>query len=169
MCSASFQVGDWVQWKESGIIEYWSAFYWFEEYGREPCPNPVTCGDCKACGSQECSCANCEARKHGTLLFTPYSWSALERGMKAIKGDVREILDYLRDGENVTLPKDDEAREALRKEAEFYNLPGLSKMCAPYTSVSKGDKDFEVKTFHQGDIVQWKESAIEMYWKYFVR
>ncbi|CAJ0591187.1 unnamed protein product [Cylicocyclus nassatus] len=64
-----------------------------------------------------------------------------------------KILDYLRDGENVTLPRDDEAREALRKEAEFYNLPDLSKMC----------------TLHIRDIVQWKESAIEMYWKYFVR
>ncbi|CAJ0591191.1 unnamed protein product [Cylicocyclus nassatus] len=80
-----------------------------------------------------------------------------------------KILDYLRDGENVTLPKEDEAREALRKEAEFYNLSDLSKMCAPYTSVSKDDKGFEVKAFCQGDIVQWKESAIQMYWKYFVR
>ncbi|CAJ0591198.1 unnamed protein product [Cylicocyclus nassatus] len=73
----------------------------------------------------------------------------------------------VKDGENVTLPKEDEAREALRKEAEFYNLPGLSKMCAPYTSVSKDDKGFEVRPFCKGDVVQWKESAIEMYWKYF--
>ncbi|CAJ0591470.1 unnamed protein product [Cylicocyclus nassatus] len=63
-----------------------------------------------------------------------------------------KILDYLRDSEHFTPPSEEDARDALRKEAEFYNLPGLAEICSP-------------DVFHIGDNVQWKESAVESYWK----
>ncbi|CAJ0592664.1 unnamed protein product [Cylicocyclus nassatus] len=66
-----------------------------------------------------------------------------------------KVLDYLRDGENFALPLEEDVREALRKEAEFYNIPGLAKMCS--------------KVIKVGDMVQWQESVIEEYWKYLVR
>ncbi|VDN21367.1 unnamed protein product [Cylicostephanus goldi] len=64
-------------------------------------------------------------------------------------------LDDTVDGESFALPSDRDARESLRREAEFYNLPGLAKMCSP--------------GLHVGDCVQWKDSAIEVYWKWFAR
>ncbi|CAJ0591185.1 unnamed protein product [Cylicocyclus nassatus] len=78
-----------------------------------------------------------------------------------------KILDYLRDGENVVLPSDHDSREALRKEAEFYNLPGLAKMCVPcaFTKV-EGDSMEAIKA---GDIVHWRESVIEDYCIHFFR
>ncbi|CAJ0591183.1 unnamed protein product [Cylicocyclus nassatus] len=66
-----------------------------------------------------------------------------------------KILNYLRDGNNFILPADLEARESLRREAEFYNLPGLAELCSP--------------GFHVGDWVQWNEAAIEAYWKFIAR
>ncbi|VDK48840.1 unnamed protein product [Cylicostephanus goldi] len=66
-----------------------------------------------------------------------------------------KILDYLRDGENFAVPTDFDARECLRREAEFYNLPELADMCAP--------------GLHVGDWVEWKSSAVEAYWRFFVR
>ncbi|CAJ0591190.1 unnamed protein product [Cylicocyclus nassatus] len=51
---------------------------------------------------------------------------------------------------------EDDAREALRREAEFFGLPELVKMCMP-------------QEFHVGKVVKWKEDAIESYWKVFVR
>ncbi|CAJ0591167.1 unnamed protein product [Cylicocyclus nassatus] len=35
-------------------------------------------------------------------------------------------------------------------------LPGLAEICLP-------------SEFHVGDIVQWKQNAIEIYWEFFVR
>ncbi|CAJ0591199.1 unnamed protein product [Cylicocyclus nassatus] len=67
-----------------------------------------------------------------------------------------KVLDYLRDGASFALPKDDDARQALRKEAEFYNIPDLAKMCC-----------YEFKVL---DKVQWKDNnVIEAYWKFLVR
>ncbi|RCN33390.1 K+ channel tetramerization domain protein [Ancylostoma caninum] len=66
------------------------------------------------------------------------------------------VLNYLREGENFIPPSDLDARESLRREAEFYNLPGLVKLCLP-------------EVFHVGDRVQWKANAIEPYWMSFVR
>ncbi|CAJ0591879.1 unnamed protein product [Cylicocyclus nassatus] len=40
------------------------------------------------------------------------------------------VLDYLRDGEYVVLPDDDNSLKCLQREAEFYNLPSLTKMCS---------------------------------------
>ncbi|CAJ0600600.1 unnamed protein product [Cylicocyclus nassatus] len=79
-----------------------------------------------------------------------------------------KVLDYLRDGENVTLPNGSEAREALRKEAEFYNLHGLAKMCMSCPSAYKVDEG-SVEDIKTGDVVRWRESVIENYWKYLVR
>ncbi|CAJ0591877.1 unnamed protein product [Cylicocyclus nassatus] len=67
-----------------------------------------------------------------------------------------KVLNYLRDGDNFSPPIDEDARESLRREAEFYNLPGLAKMCLP-------------EVFRVGDRVQWKENAVESYWQSFVR
>ncbi|CAJ0591164.1 unnamed protein product [Cylicocyclus nassatus] len=66
-----------------------------------------------------------------------------------------KILDYLRDIENFTPPSDDGEREELRKEAEFYNLPGLVEMCSP-------------EVFRVGYSVQWKQSSVESYCKFLV-
>ncbi|RCN34912.1 K+ channel tetramerization domain protein [Ancylostoma caninum] len=66
------------------------------------------------------------------------------------------VLNYLREGESFIPPSDLDARESLRREAEFYNLPGLVKLCLP-------------EVFHVGDRVQWKANAIEPYWMSFVR
>ncbi|KAL6741619.1 hypothetical protein Aduo_014854 [Ancylostoma duodenale] len=66
------------------------------------------------------------------------------------------VLNYLREGENFVPPSDLDARESLRREAEFYNLPGLVKLCLP-------------EMFHVGDRVQWKANAIDSYWMSFVR
>ncbi|CAJ0591182.1 unnamed protein product [Cylicocyclus nassatus] len=65
-----------------------------------------------------------------------------------------KVLDYLRDDERFVPPSDDDAREALRREAEFYYLPELVEKCLP-------------EKFHTGVQVKWKESAIESYWKVF--
>ncbi|CAJ0591184.1 unnamed protein product [Cylicocyclus nassatus] len=59
-----------------------------------------------------------------------------------------KVLDYLRSSKNFAAPLDDEAREELREEAEFYNLPGLVEMCSP-------------EVFRVGDSVQWKQSVVE--------
>ncbi|VDN23026.1 unnamed protein product [Cylicostephanus goldi] len=67
-----------------------------------------------------------------------------------------KILNYLRDSESFYPPEDDEARECLRREAKFYNIPGLVTMCLP-------------DVIGYGDSVQWKISAIDTYWKSFVR
>ncbi|CAJ0591155.1 unnamed protein product [Cylicocyclus nassatus] len=66
-----------------------------------------------------------------------------------------KILDYLRDSENFTPPLDDGAREELRKEAEFYNMPGLVEMCSP-------------EVFRVGDSVQWRQSVVESYYHHSV-
>ncbi|CAJ0593787.1 unnamed protein product [Cylicocyclus nassatus] len=66
-----------------------------------------------------------------------------------------EVLDYLRDGQSYTAPEDDEIRESLRREAMFYNLPGLVKKCSDEIFV--------------GDWVKWKRNAIDKYWKFFIR
>ncbi|KAK6754429.1 hypothetical protein RB195_013436 [Necator americanus] len=67
-----------------------------------------------------------------------------------------KVLNYLREGENFVAPTEDDARESLRREAEFYNLPGLVDLCLP-------------EVFRIGDRVQWRESAIDSYWMSFVR
>ncbi|CAJ0591197.1 unnamed protein product [Cylicocyclus nassatus] len=64
------------------------------------------------------------------------------------------ILDYLRDKDHFFPPSDENAREALRREAEFYKLNDLVLMCLP-------------DGFAVGDVVKWKENAIESYWKFF--
>ncbi|KHJ94158.1 K+ channel tetramerization domain protein [Oesophagostomum dentatum] len=69
-----------------------------------------------------------------------------------------KVLNYLRDG-NAVLPADEEALESLRREAEFYNLPDLAKMCLSQAP----------DVPQEGSVVQWKESAINTYWKFFVR
>ncbi|CAJ0591153.1 unnamed protein product [Cylicocyclus nassatus] len=65
-----------------------------------------------------------------------------------------KVLDYLRDEERFVPPPEDDAREALRREAEFYKLPELVKKCLP-------------EEIRFGDDVKWKESAIDSYWKVF--
>ncbi|CAJ0600050.1 unnamed protein product, partial [Cylicocyclus nassatus] len=74
-----------------------------------------------------------------------------------------KILDYLRDSGNVTLPKGDAAREAIRKEADFYNLPGLAEMCVSYASTKRVSD--RVSRIALSDTVQWKKNCIEVYWK----
>ncbi|CAJ0592041.1 unnamed protein product [Cylicocyclus nassatus] len=44
--------------------------------------------------------------------------------------DFSHVLNYLRDGKNVVLPEDDYTLKSLRREAEFYNLPGLVEICS---------------------------------------
>ncbi|CAJ0591158.1 unnamed protein product [Cylicocyclus nassatus] len=66
-----------------------------------------------------------------------------------------KVLDYLRDGENFAVPTDHDVRECLRREADFYNLSELAKMCSP--------------GLHVGDWVMWKEDAVEAKWKFFAR
>ncbi|CAJ0591878.1 unnamed protein product [Cylicocyclus nassatus] len=41
-----------------------------------------------------------------------------------------EVLNYLRDGEYVVLPEDENTLKRLQREAEFYNLPGLVVLCS---------------------------------------
>ncbi|CAJ0600049.1 unnamed protein product [Cylicocyclus nassatus] len=65
-----------------------------------------------------------------------------------------KVLDYLRDEKNFVPPSDDDVREALGREADFYYLPGLVKLCSP-------------TIFCVDDVVKWKDSAIESYWKAF--
>ncbi|VDK48469.1 unnamed protein product [Cylicostephanus goldi] len=60
-----------------------------------------------------------------------------------------KILDYLRDDKNFIPPTDDDVRELLAKEAEYYDVNGLLKMCS--------------SDFKEGDKVQWTESVIESY------
>ncbi|VDK62703.1 unnamed protein product [Cylicostephanus goldi] len=65
------------------------------------------------------------------------------------------ILDYLQSRENFTPPWDDCARAELRREAEYFNLPELIKMCSE-NNLQKGDK------------VRWKENVVEAYWKFLL-
>ncbi|CAJ0592025.1 unnamed protein product [Cylicocyclus nassatus] len=58
-----------------------------------------------------------------------------------------KVLNYLREGERFLPPSDDDTRESLRSEAEFYNLPDLAQMCA----------------CHAGDVVKWTTRAITTY------
>ncbi|CAJ0591485.1 unnamed protein product [Cylicocyclus nassatus] len=56
-----------------------------------------------------------------------------------------KVLDYLRDGERFVPPSNDDTRDSLRNEAEFYNLPGLANLCA----------------CDVGDKVKWTKKAID--------
>ncbi|CAJ0591092.1 unnamed protein product [Cylicocyclus nassatus] len=69
-----------------------------------------------------------------------------------------QVLNYLRDGKSFCSPIDDQARDFLHREAdrEYYKLPGLAEMCLR--------TEFQI-----GDTVQWNQTAIGIYWKFFVR
>ncbi|PAV75820.1 hypothetical protein WR25_13636 [Diploscapter pachys] len=67
-----------------------------------------------------------------------------------------KILNYLRDGDEFTVPQDVDACEELKREAQFYNLPGLVELCG-------------VQPLREGDEVQWRKDAIAFYWRPFIR
>nr|CDJ95276.1 Potassium channel domain containing protein [Haemonchus contortus] len=67
-----------------------------------------------------------------------------------------KILNYLRDGDEFSIPQDRDACEELRREAQFYNITGLAELCSP-------------QILNVGDEVQWKRDAVALYWRPFVR
>ncbi|CAJ0591883.1 unnamed protein product [Cylicocyclus nassatus] len=67
-----------------------------------------------------------------------------------------QVLDYLRDYERFDPPVDSFARNRLRKEAEFYKLPGLVDICS-------------TPLWRVGDTVNWRENGIDLYWEYLMQ
>uniref|UniRef100_A0A0K0DQI5 BTB domain-containing protein n=1 Tax=Angiostrongylus cantonensis TaxID=6313 RepID=A0A0K0DQI5_ANGCA len=95
----------------------------------------------------------------GTVLSTMVAKRWRGQGELFIDRDpthFSKILNYLRDGDEFNVPLDRDVCDELRREAQFYNLPGLIEMCLP-------------QELNVGDEIQWKKDAVCLYWRCFVR
>lgn len=68
------------------------------------------------------------------------------------------ILNYLRDGPSVYLPENVITLNELCREAEFYQLEGLSTLL-------KSKLNLPCRTIKCGEVVRWRNDAIQYYWR----